>query len=265
MIQTIDFLPTSYHQKRQAHQKTLWRRGVFFVFMALIAAGAFGQWQSRLRLQTTRDGLRKQVADMTIQLAGRDALERKIEQLDCQADLIACLRVRTRPTHVLAAVVSSLPKFVTLTELRAAYDANASSALRPSPTDQQQTEAAQKSAAQIDLDRLKEDARQNSLFVTLAGIAPDDVAIAHYLVTLQETNTFDDVQLRYTDQYSLRDHSLREFEIRLRVRKPGSHERPLKKPGFSEKTGFLQWWRVVTSERVEEHRRWAENRCVPAD
>ena len=56
MIQPIDFLPASYHQKRQAQQKTLWRRGVFVVFVALIAAGAFGQWQSRLRLQTTRDG-----------------------------------------------------------------------------------------------------------------------------------------------------------------------------------------------------------------
>ena len=160
---------------------------------------------------------------MTIQLAGRDALQRTIEQLDFQANLIACLRVRTRPTHVLAVVVGSLPKFVTLTELRAAYDTNAPSALRPSPTDQQQqTEAAQQSAAQIDLDQLKEDARQKSLFVTLAGIAPDDVAIAHYLVALQETNTFNDVQLRFTDQYTLRNHSLRQFEIRLRVRKPGS-------------------------------------------
>jgi Tfp pilus assembly protein PilN len=240
MIPSIDFLPTSYHQKRQAQQKTLWRRGVSVVFVALIAAGAFGQWQSRLRLQTTRDGLRKQVADMTIQLAGRDAIKHKIEQLDCQANLIACLRVHTRPTHVLAAVVSSLPEFVTLTELRAAYDADASSALRLPPANQQQTEAAQKSAAQIDLDQLQEDARQNSLFVTLAGIAPDDVAIAQYLVALQETHTFDDVQLHYTDQYTLRDHPLREFEIRLRVRKPGSSERLLKKPGLSEKTGLLR-------------------------
>ena len=193
MIQTIDFLPTSYHQKRQTQQKTIWRRGVFFVFVALIAAGAFGQWQSRIRLQTTRDDLRKRVADMTIQLAGRDALQRNIEQLDFQANLIAGLRVRTRPTRVLAAVVGSLPEFVSLTDLRAAYDAHASSVLHASPTDQQQTEAEQKSAAQIDLDQLKETTRKNSLFVTLAGIAPDDVAIAHYLVALQDTNTFDDV------------------------------------------------------------------------
>lgn len=223
MTQIINFLPDSYHRRRQKQRKRIWRRGVFVVFVALIAAGALGQWRSRLRLESTRDGLQRQVSDVTARLADRGELQRQVEQLDFEADLIAYLRVRIPPTRVLADVVDSLPKFVALTELRAEYDRTSAETSRRTQTSPSTAETEEhRSPAEIDFEEIRQEFDRQALFVTLAGIAPDDMAIARFLKTLERTNTFDRVQLLYTDRHSVRDLSLRKFGVRLRVKRPGT-------------------------------------------
>ena len=164
---------------------------------------------------------------MTEKLNGAEDLCRKIDHLDAQADLVSHLRLRTTNTRILAAVTNSLPKFVTLTELRSYHDKIAASRTSNETNDQNDANITEEQPAKrLDLEQLRREEEENALFVTFSGIALDDVAIAKFLVALTETNTFDDVQLRFTDQHVFRDHQLRNFGTRLRVKKSGTGQDP---------------------------------------
>lgn len=222
MIQNIDFLPASFHQERHGRQSRVWRRGVLLVFLALVAAGTAGQWRIRAGLEASRDRLREQAELMTAQVQGADTIRKEIEALDARADLLTHLQIQARPTRVLASVVNARPKFVTLTEIRAAYekrDGPRAAAGKPRPKDQT---APARLPEVLDLERLRDERRQRAQIVTVGGIAPDNEVVARYVGTLQRTGTFDDVQLVYMRQYEYGEHRLRQFELKLRVRRIGT-------------------------------------------
>lgn len=221
MSQDINFLPLKYRQVRQSRRKKVWRRSVLIAFLALISAGVVGQRQMRSRLVLARDNLRSNADRMASQLEDPQRLRDEVARLDGHANVLAFLRVRVPPTRILSAVTNALPRFVTLTDL------SIKSEPLPAPAAGRQVvppanpaQLATVSPAEKDLAALKKERDENSLFVTISGIAPHDIAIAGYLAALQRTGVFAEVVLLYTDQQLIEECHLRRFGARLKVNKP---------------------------------------------
>lgn len=228
MNMEIDFLPESYHKKRQCRQKKTWRRGILVVFMLIIGASTYQQWLQQADLEANRDEMWRRARDMVSQLDNPQKLRHQIRLLDDKANLVTLLRVQVPPTRILASVTNRLPDFVTLTEIQSDYQPVGSrSDNQPGTKNKSRDNDSENEAAStIDYDHLKQRRRTTALFVTLSGLAPDDMAVSEYLAGLEQTDDFDDVQLLYTDQHDFRKHPVRKFGIRLRVRTPdASHNR----------------------------------------
>jgi len=225
MIESIDFLPADYHRRRQRSRKTYWRSAVFFVFILLVGAGAVRRHLNRCQLEATRDRLQRQADRMVSQLQSADALKAEIRRLETRSAVIAMLRYRAASTGILQAVTNTLPRYTRLARIqlgREKITKQIRSRVPRSRRTGRKSGQADKSSQQLDLEQLKTADRDTRLFVTLEGIAPDDVAISQYLAALEATGVPQTVQLLFTDRYV--DHGLpvRRFEIRLRVRRVGS-------------------------------------------
>lgn len=219
MVQKIDFLPASYHQDRQKRQRRLLVRGVLLACLGLIAAATFQQRHARARLSERRDRLQSQAQLMLQQIGSAVALRQKIDRLETRANLVTALRMQARPTRILAAVTDSLPRFVSITEFSLA-SATVGSASQPVPEASAKDAAKKLTPEQRDLQRITTESQETARFVSVQGIAPDDVAISDYLAALMAAHVFDEVTLLFTDQHRYREHSMRSFGIRLRIRRP---------------------------------------------
>lgn len=223
MVQQIDFLPASYHQARQRKQRQLWRRCLAFVFLSLMALGTYGQHHRHVKLKLQRDRLQEQAGRLTSQLQNADELRVQIQQLDAKINLEAFLQYRVPPTRILAAVTNALPRYVTLTECRSSLETinrESSSGSRSRQNQPAEVDSTGKPPEEVDLLRLERENQQSGLFVSLEGIAPDDVSIANYLAALGATEMFDNVRIVYIGEHAYRDHGLRSFRARLAVKKP---------------------------------------------
>lgn len=222
MIQNIDFLPATYHQSRQRKQKRIWRRGVLVLFLGLIGVGTLTQWKQHHRLIRTRDELQQQGRKMLQQLESPAAVQARIQHLETRADLVTALRLRVPPTRILASLTDCLPEFVSLTELRLQSDTRpqprSAASAPPHPRAEKKEEQPDASPVEIDLKQLQEQQDRQARYVTLNGIAPDDLSISQFLANLQQSRTFDEVRLQYTNEHRHGEHLLRAFGMRLRVR-----------------------------------------------
>ena len=226
MVHDIDFLPDSYRQQQERRQRRHWRQGVFAIALVLIGIGTLGRYQTRTRLEVTRDRLRKHANQMSTQLQSTASLQREIERQRALANLRAYLSVRVPPTRLLAEVTNCLPEFVSLTDYRLFAETQTSSAIH-SPRARRAKSIEQSEAGILpetqDLKQLQESAKESALLVTLEGIAPDDVSLSKYLAALEQSGIFQEVQLLFTNQHVDQDHELRSFGIRLQVRRPATN------------------------------------------
>jgi Tfp pilus assembly protein PilN len=228
IVQSIDFLPTSYHRTKQQHQKTVWRRALLVVFLALIVTGTLRQFYVQSALKQDRDRIAKQANGMLSQLEDPQGIQKRIEFLTTQADLRAELQLQAAPTRVLHAVTSSLPPFVTVTEYHATYETlqervnrrNAIPPASPVPSGDEQEAAYPE---QTDLKELRTQRNTTVLTVSLKGIAPNELAVSKYLAALEQTGLFEEVKPIVSEPFTYRTHLLRSFTFRLQVARPGRH------------------------------------------
>ncbi len=233
MVQHIDFLPAAYRQTRRHQHRKVSRRFVLVVFLGMIIAGTWQQRHIQARLQGQRDRLRNQAARMSARLDDADKVRQQIDELEIKANLITRLRVRVPSTRLLAAMTECLPTYVRITQCRSTFSSfeNKSagkSADHAEPAAEAEAEAETEAplAEATDLKMLHERDKQTALFVSLSGVAPDDVAISHYIQNLELTNLFDEITLLYTDQLKFQEQRLRSFEMRIRVKKPSVANQP---------------------------------------
>ena len=225
MVQQIDFLPTTYRQTRQCRQRMVSRRFLLVVFLGMIVAGTWQQRHIQARLQAQRDRLQSQAKRMDAQLDDADKVRQQIDKLEIKANLITRLRIRVPPTRLLAAMTECLPTYVRITQCRSTFSSFEDKSAGKSAAHEEpaaEAEAEEESAEAVDLKALQEQEKQTALFMTVSGVAPDDVAISHYIQNLELTDLFDDITLLYTDQYMFQAQRLRSFEMRIRVKKPSA-------------------------------------------
>ena len=224
MVHDIDFLPDSYRQSQQRRKKTLWRRAVLFVVLAIIVAGTLHQRQSQKQVLQQRNRLQLQAELAWQQLDDPAALRAEIATLETQANVRTMLRMRTSQTRVLAVISACLPTYTSLTELQIGPQkvAAASSAVP------KRGRAAGKKAPEetvspttADWKRLQKESAETELVVSLEGMAPNDLAISQFLEALKQSRSFSEVRLLYTDRHEYRETAMRAFGMQLKVRQIG--------------------------------------------
>ncbi len=217
-LQEIDFLPASYHQKRQRQKKSVWRRAVLIVVVGIVVAGSLRQRQVVVNLERRRDSLVMQTELIASQIEDAAPLKQQIERLETRANLRANLQTRISSNRLLAAITNELPEFVSISSYRVLRETDRSISKRKRRKKDDSEEQSEEQPAAIDLRMLSENRQTSKWVVTVNGIAPDDVAISQYLDRLSRSDLFEQVTPLFTDEYRFRDHRLRHFGVRLTVR-----------------------------------------------
>lgn len=223
MVPQIDFLPDSYHVHRQREHKTLWRRMMVFFFLVLAAAGTVQQRGLRQKLEARRGELQSMAEGLLQPVKAQSKLEQQLKELETRALLLTTLELKVPMTRVLTAITNSLPELVSLNEFHTETGLKEASNVRSAVTPPPRPVAGKDSKSSLfesDLIELRDANSLSATWLTISGIAPDDLTISQYLVALRETDLFERVTLSFTGQHSVREETWRKFELRLQVRNP---------------------------------------------
>lgn len=222
MVPSIDFLPATYHVQRQREHKTLWRRMMVLFFLVLAALGTWQQRDLRRKLEARRDELQSMAAGLLQPVQAQSSLEQQLNELETRALLLTTLGLRVPMTRVLTAITNSLPELVSLSDCHAETGLKETAGKKPFATSPVPVANKDKTPSpfESDLAELRKAAELSATMLTLNGIAPDDLAISQYLVTLRETGLFERVTLSFTGQHPVREETWRKFEVRLQVKNP---------------------------------------------
>ncbi len=226
MLPNIDFLPASYRQTQLGRRRKTWRAGVLAAFASLAVLGTFAQYQVRSRLEQSRIEMQSQAEHMASQLENADELSRRVRDLDARANLLTRLRVHPASTRLLSDVTRTLPRFVSLSEFHVSVETKSTTAEEKARNKADKNSLTNLTPQATDLAQLEDVASRSTQVILLRGVAPDDVAVAKYLAALEETGSFEHVQLLFTDGHQHRGYELRHFGIRLHVRSPKLGARP---------------------------------------
>jgi len=197
-LDSIDFLPASYHEEGRKHRTKLWRLLVLSLFGGTIVATAAYQEHLYRAAHRELEQVSSQHA-MTVSLTNElKSLEERLAEQRAAADLLTYLRHPWPRTQILASVLSNLPDAITLTELRLAQET-----LPPAPTvvpsAPAQTNPAppakQELAAESDLKKLR--AEQDAVFwvVNVQGTTSEVAALHEHLARLGTDRLFSRVEL----------------------------------------------------------------------
>ena len=229
IVKEIDFLPESYHTKRQQGRKKIWRRGILVVFLLIIGSSTIQQHFKQKNRESIRNRVIQRAATLVAQLEDAEALKRQIDLADAKVNLLTTLRVQVPPTRILEAITSHLPEFVTLTELHATYEKVQSSnpERRKTPQNRTKPENTDEPGELADVKQLISRRKETALYVSLKGVAPNDIVVARYLALLHETDVFDEALLEITEGEVYQGYRLRRFGVRLKVIRPDDNKRTL--------------------------------------
>ncbi len=227
--QSVDFLPASYHEEQVRVKRSIWRKCTLVVVLAMIVLGTFRHRDVQKELQEQSRRAQENAKNMAAELMNPAELRQQIHVLQVRANLMSYLRIGVPPTLLVSSVTNSLPAYISLTKIQSTYELdNGYSTSRPQANKRKRDgkkSSENKLAEQKDLEQLSEETKNSDVFVTVSGIAPDDVAISQYLAALNKTNVFNEVKLKSIDKDRYSGFPMRSFEIRLRVKKPGASSR----------------------------------------
>jgi hypothetical protein len=220
MVPQIDFLPASYHQQRQREHKTAWRRMLLLFFLAIAVLGVVQQRRIRQKLEARRDELQTKAEGLRSAVPDQTQLNRRLKELETRTLLLTSLQLRVPMTQTLAAITGSLPEMVSLNDLQAEVGTIESTTQRPATLESPAANKGQLQPFEEDLAALQRANAQAGVLVMLSGIAPDDLAISQYLITLRESELFERITLVYSGPHTVREEQWRSFQIRLQVKHP---------------------------------------------
>ncbi len=227
--QSVDFLPASYHEEQLRVKRSIWRKCTLVVVLAMIVLGTFRHRDVQKELQEQSRRAQENAKNMAAELMNPAELRQQIHVLQMRANLISSIRIGVPPTLLVSSVTNSLPAYISLTKIQSTYELDNRNSTSQSRANKRKRDGKKSSknrlAEEKDLEQIIEESKNSDVFVTVSGIAPDDVAISHYLAALNKVNVFNEVKLKFTDKYLYSGFPMRSFEIRLRVNKPGASSR----------------------------------------
>jgi hypothetical protein len=196
----IDFLPLEYRQQHARQQVQPWRVFVVAAFLALLAAGVFAQQQRRRTAQSALAAILPSHEEASREKSRLAEIRLTLLAVEAEAELRTYLRHPWPRTRILAAVLTPLPKAITLQQVQMARETPQGVALvdaRPHGDKKAEEEKLAKlPPAHRDLKRLRDEYDRQQTLVRLVGTTEDNVALYRYLRELGECNLFAKVELQ---------------------------------------------------------------------
>jgi len=212
----IEFLPADYVCVQTARTNNNWLRLLFVAVLALMGVGWAAQKHSIRELTARRDRMRQQADAVLAQLETGDNLTAELQQVDNSWRLLSGLRCHVPPTRWLTAIVHSLPARSCLLEIHSEVDEGHESA--PVANAPNRPKEPPRDPVHSDLERLQKITARRALQISVRGSAADDLEVSQFLMALNDSGLFEEVQLLFTDQQTEGDRILRTFAVRLRTR-----------------------------------------------
>jgi hypothetical protein len=191
----IDFLPDKYRQ-RDVHRKNRWSRAVVvFIFVGLLAVGSLALRKKHSAVTAELELARQSYESMISQSATLAKAAAQLSEARSQANLIAFLRHPWSRARIVADLVASWPESLVLQELRVQRETGRAGQVHLSSVASPAASPSTKTAAQADLDELRQGLHDRPAVVLLTGSMTDQAVLHRYLAELTKSELFTNVEL----------------------------------------------------------------------
>lgn len=216
---TIDFLPVRYHEQSAQRKNQIWRVAVALLFAGLIGGAAIGQAKIRRRLEAECQVVRLQYEGANAAGARLSELQRALREERASAELSTWLRHPWPRSQLVAATLTPLPAAIHLTRLQIRLnEAAATPALAPlAAPEQTDAPVVQTTAAQRDLERLREEIDSRETVIFIEGATSDHAALYAYIGDLARADLFTKAELQSVEREGAEEGLFR-FKARLVAR-----------------------------------------------
>ena len=218
-MQTIDFLPEHYRERRKQRRVRWWWALIVCLFGGIVLGTASVQWLSVQRVK-------RELAQLELQCKTHRqldqellALETKVASLSHSANLYTFLKHPWPRTQILAAVVTPLPKDVQLTSIRVAETLIAKkpgTAAAPEATPE--TAKVTPIAAVADLQQLHDAHEAQRIVVHVEGSVREAETLHAYLEALAQQPLIAEARLSGMETRKLETHTLVVFELHITIK-----------------------------------------------
>lgn len=217
-MQTIDFLPEHYRERRKQRRVRYWWALVVCLFGGVVVATGSLQWLSVLKIKHELARLETQVA--TFRQLDQQLLdiETRAASISHSANLYTFLKHPWPRTQILAAVVQPLPKEIELTSIRISESLIAK-AQKPVPTPEAGAEAPPPvHPAVADLQQLHNAQEAQRVVVMIEGTAQEVEHLHNYLDALGRHALVAEARLNSMETRKFDSYSLVVFQVQLTIK-----------------------------------------------
>lgn len=211
-MNSIDFLPEAYHQKR-IERNIRHRRWVLILLTSLTLAGwGITRHQQSARRATEAHQLELQAQATKLTQSEMDKLRAQRKNLIYQSNIQQQLDQPISDTQVLALIGQLMPDGTDLSRVIIKTH-------RPEPKPiEDEHEAKKKKKVRTKRETKQEiEAKRDYLSISVHGVAPDDVMVAEFIQILTDHDVFQNVKLHYSRADETEHASTRQFHISAEV------------------------------------------------
>lgn len=219
-MQSIDFLPEHYRERRKQRRVRWWWALIVCLFGGIVLGTASLQWLNVQRVK--RELLQLETQCIAFRQLDQQLLEleTRAATLSHSANLYTFLKHPWPRTQILAAVVQPLPREVQLTSIRIseALIAKKNPATAPVEATAEPTRPAHPAVA--DLQVLHDTHEAQRIVVLIEGSVTDAETLHQYLEALGNQPLVAEARLNSMESRKLETHSLVVFQLHITI-KPG--------------------------------------------
>lgn len=252
-MQTIDFLPEQYRERRKQRRVRYWWALVVCLFGGVVIATGSLQWLSVLRIKHELSRLEQQV--VTFRQLDQNLLdiESKVAAVSHSANLYTFLKHPWPRTQILAAVVQPLPQEMELTSIRIAESLIAKGP-QPAAVAEGTEPPPPAHPAVADLQQLHNTHEAQRVVVMIEGTAQEVEHLHYYLDALGRHALVAEARLNSMETRKYETHSLVVFQLQLTIKSghglsdgPAGPLSPTDNPSPETAAGT---YRVITEETL---------------
>lgn len=216
-MQTIDFLPEHYRERRKQRRVRWWWALIVCMFGGVVAVTASLQWLNIQRIKKELQQLETQCAAFRQLDQQLLEIETKVSALSHSANLYTFLKHPWPRTQILAAIATPLPKELQLSSIRITESLVAKPIKPTSPESQVAEPPPPPHPAVADLRQLHDAHESQRLVVAVEGSAKEVEALHSYLESLARHPLIAEAQLNSMETRKFESHSLVVFQLQLTI------------------------------------------------
>ncbi len=221
-MDNFSFVPEDYLAARVHRRTNLICMTLFVIVLGGVVAAFMVTNQQRdevIHKQMAVDGEFETAAKRLDQL---EQLRRRKDEMLRKAKVTAVLVETVPRSNILAELINSMPPSVTVLELDLETKIDKTRRAKARTALEAAKDKARKAMAKKKGTLRKEDqprAVPKVVFITLTGTAPTDVDVAKYMTELGRSQLFSNVNLQFSEQILIDEHSLRKFKVNMDLNK----------------------------------------------